>query len=84
MLFGNALTFQIKRNMVLNFGELANYTRVGQKKSGVNAMKEGAFKINGIKFIDPNAIFTLQNFLILNQFSIVSWGKQKHFLIQWI
>lgn len=83
-MFGSALTFKIKCDTISNFGELANLTKVGQKKNGVTAMKEGAFYVNGNKFIDPEATFVVKNFLILNQFSIVSWGKRKHFLIKWI
>lgn len=82
-MFGTASTFEIRKT-ILNFGELANYTRVNQRKNGIAAMKEGGFYINGVKFTDPNAKFSFQDFLILDQFSLVSWGKRKHFLIKWI
>ncbi|KAI3411954.1 tRNA synthetases class I (W and Y) [Globodera pallida] len=78
-MFGSASTFDIKRGSVKTMGELAVIT----KQDGLNLMRKGALKINGVKMTDPEEKVSLERILINGHFTIVCWARRKFYLIKW-
>lgn len=78
-IFAGPLTFQLSKHDISTVADLANAT----KPKGATLVKQGALKLNGIKVTDPENHLKHSELLLKNRYSLVCWGKRRHYLIDW-
>jgi len=76
--FAGPLTVQLSKNEITKVAHLAD--AIAPKGSAL--VKQGSFKLNGMKITDPEAIID-HGFLLKNRYSLITWGKRSFYLIDW-
>ncbi|KAK0406943.1 hypothetical protein QR680_018904 [Steinernema hermaphroditum] len=83
-LFGASSTAELSRKSIGTMGDLADGARLDSHR-GSALMKSGAFRVNGTKYVDPNAAVDFDLIRLANSgLTIVKWGRRSFSLVKWI
>ncbi|CAD5228447.1 unnamed protein product [Bursaphelenchus xylophilus] len=72
----------LSKREVRTVGELAQATR-DKSQYNINLIKQGAFKLNGVKFVDPEEKIDVPKLLLKNRYTLVNWGKRNYMVVDW-
>lgn len=73
----------MSRDQVKTVGDLANCTRINSSYS-MNLIRQGAFKVNGMKYTDPEARLDVGKLLLKERYTLVNWGRRRFVVVDWI
>ncbi|CAD5220760.1 unnamed protein product [Bursaphelenchus okinawaensis] len=72
----------VSKTEIKTVGELANATKTSSQYN-MNLIRQGAFKLNGVKYMDPDEEVDVRKLLLKNRYTLVNWGKRNYMIVDW-
>ncbi|TMS39473.1 hypothetical protein L596_005988 [Steinernema carpocapsae] len=83
-LFGESSTASLSKTNIRTMGQLADGARLDSHR-GSALMKSGAFRVNGVKYVDSKAVVNFDDVCLKNSgLTIVKWGRRNFSLVKWV